>query len=103
MELTKQVIEKLEAEHGAILPVKAKSGAAAFRVPTPEEWQRFVDELADPEMKPRALKGLVFSCRVWPEDGEFAALIGRRPGLVQSFGGELTEFAGIERVEVVKK
>ena len=96
-------VSELEAKHGPILSLESEFGEAAFRVPTAVEWQRFIDELADAETRGRAARNLVVACRVHPSAEDFIALIGSRPGLVQAFGNQLTDFAGLKKVEIRKK
>ena len=107
MEFSPEVIAQLESEHGPIdvgfQIYESDFGSAAFRPPKPQEWQRYLDEMNQEALKSRALKHLVFSCAIAPDKAEFQALIDSRPGLVQGFGNQLVDFAGMFGVRVRKK
>lgn len=103
MPIDDSTIAALKAEHGEILHLETDYGEAIFRVAKPTEWQRFLDEVTDAEVRARALKTLVLQCVVHPERVEFERLIAARPGLVQTFGNELTSFCGLGRAAVRKK
>lgn len=92
-----------EKNKGEVVVFESEFGEAAFRPAEEKEWQRFIDELSDPDLKGRALRMLVIACCVWPERPRFEALVARRPGLIQSFGNELTELSGLKKAVVRKK
>src|SRR3954470_3055869 len=99
MPITDQEIETLKAaypgdelhllsneEHGAEIVVK---------VPSDGEWKRYRTTGTDPAQRPFALRALLLSCIVHPAPAEVSAILGRRPGLVETFGAELLEIAGV--------
>ncbi len=57
----------------------------------------------DPQIKAGRNKVLLASCRVWPEPGEYLEMIARKPGLADSWAGELLEAAGMGRSAKRKK
>jgi hypothetical protein len=72
-------------------------------VKTPDEgvWKRFRSQASDDAQKSGALRGLVFGCAVWPSD--FATLVSRRPGIVETVGNRLVEIAGVSMAVTVRK
>jgi hypothetical protein len=106
-QLTTETKAELEAKHGKVLvlevDIEEETYTAAFRGANPAEWQRFLDETHDKERVSRATRALVVSCAVWPPEAEFGAMLKEKPGLVQSFGNELTDFCGSRRATVRKK
>lgn len=77
----------------------------AFRRPNSAEWFRYRSEIYDqnPQVKANALNSIVIPCCVYPDRATFAAMVAERPGLVESIGSELVEFAGIERAKKVER
>lgn len=73
------------------------------RTPTTEEYQRMLDELADPALKTRAERTILLSCVVYPTEEEFAGIVQRRPGIVRPFANEVAELAGAKAVTTRKK
>jgi hypothetical protein len=100
--LTDEVFAELKAKHGDVIGLETDDGAAVFRAPTRQEWERFLKEQASEDTKAAAHRPLIMGCRVWPEKDAFDALVARKPGILLSFGGELIEFAGLKRVQVRK-
>ncbi len=96
-------LARLRSEHGDVLHLETDWGDAVFKVATPELWQRFNDEIADEQMRGRALRALVYGCRVYPDLPEFERLMRSRPGLIQGFGNEIVTFCGLGRAAVRKK
>lgn len=103
--ITKEVAEKVKADKGLarVLCFGNEYGEALFRHPTDGEYQRFVAELSDSDTKPSALRTLVLACAVYPEEQDFLVMIRQYPGLVQTFGGELVEAAGLKKATVKKE
>jgi hypothetical protein len=102
LEIPPEVISKLKAEHGGLRLLGNDDGCAIFRCPTTQEWQRFLDQMAEPETKAAAVKQLVIDCCVYPPEAQFFALIERKPGIVNAFGGDVIEFAGMKRLQTRK-
>jgi hypothetical protein len=126
MENTNDTAARLEQETQAIQAAKTAAGIAypllvvelshatdpakpgprfAFRRPNPAEWGRYRSESLDqnPQVKANALNCIVVPCCVYPDRATFAAMVGERPGLVESLGSELVEYAGIERAKKVER
>ena len=101
--VTPEQISELELQNPDVIVIDSPFGEAAFRPSTPEEWQRFLDEQANPDLKSRALNALVFTCRLAPDKPTFEAMIKRRPGLVQAFGNQLVDHCGLATAVVRKK
>jgi hypothetical protein len=103
-EIPDEVIERLKSANGPgqCIVLGNDDGVAAFRAPSAAEYQFFVDSIAKDETKGTALKALVMACRVYPDQAEFLSMVNRRPALVQVFGNELVEFAGLKRITLRK-
>lgn len=102
---TDDIKSKLEAEYGAgkILHVKRLDEEAIFRRPNRHEWRRFLGELGDDDTKAMATERLVVLCCVYPAPEELDKILNDKPALAQSWGNELTSFAGLGRAEVLGK
>jgi hypothetical protein len=77
----------------------------AFRRPSSSEWYRYRSEwlTEQPAVQAGAVKTLVTACRVYPSQVEFSKAIEERPGLVESIGGQLASYAGVERAKKVRR
>jgi hypothetical protein len=77
----------------------------AFRRPSSAEWMRYRSErVSDSTLAQVAsLKTLCQACRVYPSMVEFMAAIDARPGLVESIGNELIQYAGAEKAKKVRR
>lgn len=77
----------------------------AFRRPSPAEWHRYRSDALnpDPQVKANALQVIVIPCCIYPAQAAFLAMVHERPGLVETFGGELVEFGGIERAKKAER
>lgn len=75
------------------------------RTPSGGEYDRFREQRSsdEPALKVGASKALLSNVRMWPEPAEYAALIKAKPGLVETFIGEVMEAAGISRAVTRKK
>lgn len=73
------------------------------RVPSAAEFIRFTDDLSDATLKGIALRRLLRACVVHPNEKDYDAMVAARPGLVQTFGNELVEIAGVKAVTERKK
>ena len=75
----------------------------AFRVPSRAVWKRYRAEAssADPSVKSAAFGPLVFASCVYPSEAELEAMLDRRPGLLETFGGELIDHAGANHAKKV--
>ena len=81
----------------------AVAPVAAFRVPSRAAWKRYRAEASsqDPSVKSAAFGPLVFSSCVYPSGAELEAMIERRPGLLETFGGDLIDHAGANHAKKV--
>ena len=95
---------ELEGQHGELLVLETKYGDdVAFRVASPEEWSRFVQEQMEVATRAEAAWTLILVCCVFPQREEFVALLKRKPGLRGRFFDQLTDFCGAEKDAVRKK
>lgn len=67
---------------------------AIFRVPDDGVWTRYWKELVDEDTRAQAHTTLVMGSVVYPAPVEFRKVLGRRPGLVQTFGARIAKLAG---------
>jgi len=103
-EQLEQVVPELKKKYGDdIHLITADGDQVIARVPSGEEYQRFLDMAADDRKKTHALDSLSRSCILFPAAAELDQLLAKRPGLTTSFGAKLTELAGaVEDVEAKK-
>lgn len=73
------------------------------KVPDRTRWMRFKEQAADKNRRALAFEALVHDCTVFPSKPELMALLDARPALVESFGGQICEIAGLEETVVAKK
>lgn len=123
---TNDTVARLEQENQAIQAAKAAAGIAypllvveathptdpsqpgprfAFRRPNPAEWHRYRSEslTQDPQVKANAFQSLVIPCCLYPDRAALMVMLQERPGLFEQLGGELVEFAGLERAKKVER
>jgi hypothetical protein len=115
---------QVSSEDTAILAAKAAAGISykllviqppdfddtpspqvAFRRPKGPEWHRYrtASLTQDPEVKAGALQLLVIPCLLYPSIQIFQSMVELRPGLMESLGGELLEYAGLDRAKKVTR
>ena len=76
---------------------------AAFRVPESAAWSRFrIEHDSGPAAKVAAIRVLVFANAVYPEKEVFESMVASRPGLVETYYGEVMEHAGANRAKKVR-
>jgi len=73
------------------------------KAPSESEWKRFRSMQSDPEQRAHAIGVLFRACLVHPAAQEFAPIIAAKPGLVETFGGDLVDIAGVSRANTRKK
>ena|ERR671925_1982074 len=93
----------LEEEHGEVLVLETDFGDLAFRMPTTEEYNVFLDQIHDEELRTRATRTLLNVSLVAPDKDGLATILRKRPGLVSPLGNQLTEWAGLQKSAVRKK
>lgn len=93
----------LEEQHGEVLVLETDHGDLAFRMPTQDEYNVFLDQIHDEEMRTRATRTLISISLVVPDKEGLAAILKKRPGLVTPLGNQLTEWAGLQKSAVRKK
>jgi hypothetical protein len=78
---------------------------AAFKLPEAKDWAAYIAARADsnPAISTGAAKPLVWTCCVYPDKPVYEQMIAKRPGLVQTYVGELGEFAGANSAKKVRK
>lgn len=107
MSITEDQITTLKAEHPSdelhLLTNEENAAEIVVKVPNDGEWKRFRTTGVDPVQRPFALRTLLAVCIVYPSAPEVAAMLARRPGLVETFGAELVEIAGISQATTRRK
>ncbi len=104
-QITEDLIKSLKAEHSSSelhhleLDIDGDLFEVVAKTPSAGEFDRWrANRMGeDPGIKAGANKLLVSSCLVWPEKSVWAAMLGRKPGLADTFAGELAEVSGIAR------
>lgn len=82
----------------------SKAGEVVFKVPNGVEFDAYRTRHGNDKAKfAEAGKGLLATCRVWPEPKEFIALLDRRPMLLEKWVDKLTDAAGGDEEIEVKK
>ena len=108
-EIKEKLLEAKTANGGGeILVVETEhEGAevAAFKLPEPKDWAAYIAARADsnPSVSTGAAKPLLWACCVYPAKAAYEQMIAKRPGLVQTYIGELQEFAGANSAKKVRK
>jgi hypothetical protein len=101
--LTPEQIAALKAEKQVteLLELEAPTGEVAyFKAASPAVWKRFKVQQQDDRKREVAVDNLVRGCLVHPNVAEFDGWLERRPALLESFGVQLIEHAGLsDRVE----
>lgn len=104
-QVTEELIKQLKAEHTSAelhhldLDIDGETFELVAKTPSPGEFDRWRANRTseDPGVKAGANKLLVASCLVWPEKNAWVAMLQRKPGLADTFAGELAEVSGIAR------
>jgi hypothetical protein len=65
------------------------------RPPTQGEWHIYKSHALDPEKRPGAARFLVTTCAVFPDKETLKSILDARPGLADSWSGEIQEIAGV--------
>jgi hypothetical protein len=73
------------------------------KAPDDGEWKRFRSMQADDAQKYLAPRALVMGSILEPSATEFTAMLATRPGLAETFAGELIEIAGVSRANTRRK
>jgi hypothetical protein len=108
MPITEEQLAKTKAEHPGVelhlLSNPDTDDQIICKGPNEGEWKRFKEKSGTtvPEQL-AAARTLVVSCLVYPSKEDFVALVQQRPGLPETFAGELTEIAGISRKATHRK
>jgi hypothetical protein len=107
MPITEEQIEALKAEHPGdelhLLANEEHGAEVVVKVPNDGEWKRYRTTGTDPAQRPFALRSLLLACIVYPAPAEVSAMLARRPGLVETFGAELLEIAGVSQATTRRK
>lgn len=102
MKPTENEIEVLKTQHGQLHLLELDDEAVVAKAPTRALWKRFRAQTQDETKRLIAAENLVRDCVVWPAKNELEAMWERKPGLIESFGSELLELAGLSN-KVEKK
>jgi len=94
MPLDAKMIEKLKAEHGEVYLLEAAGVGVVVKAPTRASMKRFMALASREDRRYEALEALLRDSVVWPEAGELATILERKPGLVAPFGEQLVRLAG---------
>lgn len=104
MDFAPEIIEKVKAAHPGVelhlLTVESKHADRVYqaiaKVPNRDRWMRFKAQLRDDTRKAVAFEGLVRDMVVHPDPQALDSLLEQRPALAESFGGQISELAGLE-------
>lgn len=91
-------IEKLKAAHPGckLIELTAPSGEKIIvRSPSSADWKKFRADQSDDRKKLYAADGLLRRCCVHPDAQGLDAMLELKPGLVETYGVELVELAGM--------
>ena len=100
-----EAIDKAKAANPGrdIMLLSAGGYEVVAKAPGTAEMNMFRDLIASEKTKPRATERLLRACVLHPSQEELGAMLEKKPGLVESFGGKLVEEAGITEEAEVKK
>lgn len=98
-----KLIEELKAKHGEIHELTLEDATVIVKVPSEVEWKRFMGQQGEKEKRVESMRGLFWSCAVWPDKAAVESMVAHRPGLVESFAGEICEIAGLSGAVTRKK
>lgn len=96
----KQVKEKYSGE---VFLLSACDQNVLVKIPDEPIFQRFRDDGANDARRSTATKRMLEACVLWPDKSEYAAMIAKQPGLVESFGNKLGTLAGLSSDVETKK
>ncbi len=88
---------------GEVVAVMTIAGPVAFRCPTGAEYTRFKAMAQNPADRPLASKTLCLMTVLSPERAAFAAIIEKKPGIVDTCDDEILALAGVDAHAAVKK
>ena len=88
-------IDSLKAEYGEINAYPVAGYEFICRCPTDAIYKKFRTQIMDENKRMNASEELVRACVVWPEREEFSSILKKRPGIVETLLGELTDWAGL--------
>lgn len=71
--------------------------------PDDGEWKRFRSMQANDDQRYLAPRALVLGCILEPSAQEFTAMLAVRPGLAETFAGDVIEIAGVSRANTRRK
>jgi hypothetical protein len=95
MAIDPSIIEDLKQKHGEIHHLSHAGVDVVVKAPGRAEWKRFRALMADEKRRADSLETLLRDCIVHPDRSELDGILGRRPGLAETFGGKLVEIAGL--------
>jgi hypothetical protein len=95
MAIDSAAIEDLKAKHGEVHQLSHAGVEVIVRTPGRAQWKRFRALTADEKRRPDALETLLRDCLLYPSLSDLDAILDRRPGLAETFGGQLVELAGL--------
>ncbi len=90
-----KLIERLKAEHGEVHLLEHDGIEVVVKPAVRPEWKRFNEMRGDPARKVGAAEQLLRDCCVFPDAAGLAAILARKPGLAETFGGECAEISGL--------
>lgn len=101
---------QLRSEHGDKLRELTKNAyTVVVRKPRRMEWRAFMTANVDPTSRVTSLEQLLRDCAVWCSPAATAdrrevgaaldAMLEDEPGLAETFGGEVADYAGLGKVE----
>ena len=100
MPIDPKIIEEAKAKGDEITQFSQDGIEVLVKPPTRPQWKRFRALIADEKRRPDALEQLLRDCLVYPGLTDLDAILEKKPGLAESFGGSLVELAGLsDRVE----
>jgi len=95
-ETVEEKLVELEKLHGELVRINVRGhGYVAFRAPTSGEYQKMFDHLSDPKRSNASTqRALVVACRVYPDTGDFKAILEAKPALARVACDALDDLAG---------
>ena len=103
--VTDEQFAKIKAENSGVdlTLLRHEFGDVVVRPASSAVYERFVVEKDEPGKKFWAMRFIVFSCVVFPLEGDLTKLLDERPGLVHTFGNDCLEISGLKAVSDRKK
>lgn len=87
--ITKEQVAEARAKYPEAKHYVVGKDEVVVRPPNRSEWRRFKRALTDDSKKADAAEQLLSDCCVLPSKDELAAMLERRPGLAEIFGGKV--------------